>query len=103
MYFLSSNDFVSQIQDFLQKRLRLSLRPQKVLIKTLASGVDFLGWVHFSNRRVFRTVTKKRMMKKLRENPSSEAINSSLGLLKRGNTGKLRQEVFRNLVIDIFN
>jgi len=29
------------------------------------AGVDFPGWVHFPHHRVWRTVTKKRMIKKL--------------------------------------
>jgi RNA-directed DNA polymerase len=35
-----------KISVFLKTRLRLSLHPDKVFIKTLSSGVDFLGWVH---------------------------------------------------------
>ena len=32
---------------FLHDSLRLTLRLDKVFITTMASGVDFLGWVHF--------------------------------------------------------
>ncbi|MEK7170105.1 MAG: reverse transcriptase/maturase family protein, partial [Patescibacteria group bacterium] len=46
-----------QIREFLRERLKLSLHPDKVFIKTLASGVDFLGWVHFPDHRVLRTST----------------------------------------------
>lgn len=46
------------IDAYLQLNLRLELHPDKVFIKTLASGVDFLGWVHFPDHRVLRTVTK---------------------------------------------
>ena len=34
--------------DFLSGELKLDLHPDKVHIKTIFSGVDFLGWVHFS-------------------------------------------------------
>ena len=51
------------IRDFLRDRLHLTLHPNKVSIHTLASGIDFLGWVHFPNRRVLRTTTKKRMFR----------------------------------------
>jgi RNA-directed DNA polymerase len=84
---------ISVIKDFLQSRLKLYLHPRKVFIKTLASGVDFLGWVHFSDYRVLRTATKKRMIKKILENPSSETLNSYLGFLSHGNTGKLRNKI----------
>src|SRR3990167_7132742 len=43
---------------FLRDRLKLQLHPDKVSIKTFASGVDFLGWVHFPDHRVLRTATK---------------------------------------------
>ncbi len=36
-----------KVAAFLSGPLALSLHPDKVFIKTLASGVDFLGWVHF--------------------------------------------------------
>jgi len=34
---------LQEINYFLQNRLKLQLHPDKVFIKTLASGVDFLG------------------------------------------------------------
>src|SRR3989344_1342327 len=48
-------------ESFLQEKLKLNLHPDKVFIKTLSSGVDFLGWVHFTDHRVLRTATKRRM------------------------------------------
>jgi retron-type reverse transcriptase len=47
-----------EVKIFLWERLKLELHPCKVSIATLASGVDFLGWVHFPDHRVLRTVTK---------------------------------------------
>ncbi len=84
---------VPQIHKFLDERLKLRLHPQKVSIATVASGVDFLGWVHFSNHRVLRTATKRRMLRRLRESPTKETINSYLGLFQHGNTRRLRTEV----------
>ena len=78
--------FISIIQHFLEKRLYLQLHPDKLYIKTLASGVDFLGWVNFPDHRVLRTSSKRRMLKRLRENPTVETIASYRGLLKHGNT-----------------
>ena len=87
--------FALSIQKFLQKRLRLNLHPRKVFIKTLTSGVDFLGWLHFPDHRVLRRITKRRMMRRLRENPKPETITSYLGLLGHGNTYRLRGEMFK--------
>src|SRR3990167_10408621 len=83
-------ELISKIEDFLEERLRLKLHPDKIYIKTLNSGVDFLGWVHFPDFRVLRTTTKRRMFKRIKENTKPEIINSYLGLLKHGNTFKLR-------------
>lgn len=63
----------------------------KVFIETLASGVDFLGWVHFPQHRVLRTVTKRRMLRNLATGEVSEnTIVSYSGLLSHGNAWKLR-------------
>ncbi len=82
-----------KISEFLKTRLKLSLHPDKVFIKTLASGVDFLGWVHFPHHRVLRTATKRRMFKRLIKNHKKGTITSYLGLLKHGNTYKLTKMV----------
>ncbi|MDP3962546.1 MAG: RNA-directed DNA polymerase, partial [bacterium] len=60
-------EVLNKVSNFLAKNLKLSLHPNKVFIKTLASGVDFLGWIHFPNHRVLRTSTKRRMIKNLKK------------------------------------
>jgi len=82
-------DLLIPIQNFLKTRLKLEFHPKKIFIKTLTSGVDFLGWVNFVDYRVLRTSTKKRMFKKIGQSSTNETINSYLGLLKHGNTHKL--------------
>jgi len=81
------------IKEFLQDRLKIELHPDKVFIKTLASGLDFLGWVHFSDHRVLRTTTKRRMFKRLQGSQTTETLNSYLGLLKHGNTELLKKRI----------
>jgi retron-type reverse transcriptase len=83
-------NLLPKISDFLDTKLRLALNPQKVFIKTLASGVDFLGWVHFTDHRVLRASTKRRMFRKTQENPSDETAQSYLGLLRHGDTFRLK-------------
>jgi len=90
---------VEPIQKFLKENLELELHPNKIEIKTLASGVDFLGWVHFSDHRILRTRTKRRMMKRVRECPTSETLNSYFGLLQHGNTYKSRLEVEKEFIL----
>ena len=84
------------IRSYLSEKLKLELHPKKVLIKTIVSGVDFLGWVNFSDHRVLRTTTKRRMIKKLMESQSRERFQSYLGLLTHGNTHKLREKVLKH-------
>jgi len=84
---------ISIIMDFLFYNLKLELHPDKLFIKTLASGVDLLGWIHFSDHRVLRTATKRRMMRRLEQNKSSATTDSYLGLLKHGNTYKIEKKV----------
>jgi retron-type reverse transcriptase len=81
---------IPQIKFFLENKLKLKLHPNKISIKTLNSGEDFLGWVHFSDHRILRTSTKKRVLKKIKIHPTPESFNSYLGLLKHGNTQKLQ-------------
>jgi len=82
-----------KIGEFLKERLKLELHPNKVEIRTLASGVDFLGWVHFTDHRVLRKSTKKRMFRRIAESPKNETYQSYLGILGHGNTIKLWHKV----------
>ncbi len=78
---------------FLRDKLKLRLHPNKVSIETLASGVDFLGWVHFPDHRVLRTSTKRRMFRRIKEMGSKEeTVQSYLGLLSHGNARKLHEK-----------
>jgi hypothetical protein len=89
---------ISKIGFFLKEQLKLILHPDKVYIKTFASGVDFLGWVHFPNHKVLRTTTKKRMFKNLKKSEGNEnVLQSYLGLLSHGNAQKIKNEIFRRI------
>jgi retron-type reverse transcriptase len=82
------------IRDFLSQKLNLELHPNKLFLKTLVSGVDFLGWVHFPKYRVLRTTTKRRMIKRIAVHPTKGTIASYMGLLKHGNAYKLKKKIF---------
>lgn len=75
-------EITSEIQDFLKNKLKLKLNPDKISIKTLNSGEDFLGWVNFPDHRVLRTTTKRRMFRRIKTNPTPETLNSYLGFLR---------------------
>jgi retron-type reverse transcriptase len=87
-------EFLSQIAVFLETELQLSLHPRKITVKTVASGVDFLGWVHFPDHRVLCTATKRRLYRKFKKDLGNESIASYKGLLSHGNTYKLKCQLF---------
>ena len=100
--FLSGNKdellkIIGPIKDFLKNRLKLKLHPNKIFLKTLYSGVDFLGWVNFPDHRGLRTATKRRMFKRVKVNKAQETLSSYLGLLKHGNTCKLRTKILQSI------
>ncbi len=73
---------LQSVRQFLEDKLTLMLHPNKVSIETFSSGVDFLGWVHFPQHRVLRTITKRRIFRKI----SSSNQNSYKALLQHGNS-----------------
>ena len=87
-------DILLRSSDFLWNDLWLTLHPDKISIRTLASGVDFLGWVHFPDHRVLRTTTKRKMFRTILANGGKdESVQSYLGLLSHGNGHKLREQI----------
>jgi RNA-directed DNA polymerase len=82
------------IRNFLHDELCLTLHPNKVSIETIASGIDFLGWVHFPEHRVLRTTAKRRMLRRAEGmEEDSPTVQSYLGMLSHGNAQKLREEM----------
>lgn len=65
----------------------------KIFLKTIGSGMDFLGWTYFPYHRVLRTKTKKRMMKRVIHNPTEATFQSYLGMLGHGNGYGLEKEL----------
>jgi len=90
---------VALIKEFLQNNLNLELHPNKLFLRTVSSGLDFLGWVNFPDHRVLRRATKDRMFRRLKVNSGKESINSYLGLLSHGNAQKLSSVVRSNFRI----
>ncbi|KKS42623.1 hypothetical protein A3H03_03335 [Candidatus Kuenenbacteria bacterium RIFCSPLOWO2_12_FULL_42_13] len=96
---------ISEVGRFLSDELKLELHPDKIFLKTLASGVDFLGLVNFPDHRILRTSTKRRMIRKIKEKEKDlaigligrdkfyETVNSYLGMLKHCCGEKIRREI----------
>lgn len=89
------------VRSFLSLELALDLHPDKIVLKTIASGVDFLGWTHFPYHRVLRTKTKKRMLKRIAgsvgtiHEPSlpDAILQSYLGMLSHGDAFDLEKQI----------
>jgi retron-type reverse transcriptase len=85
------------IDSFLKERLKLSLHPDKIIIKKHHQGIDFLGYVSFPCHKILRTKTKRRMFKRIRQRINSESFEqtfqSYLGVLKHCNGYKLKKEL----------
>ncbi|MFA5355630.1 MAG: reverse transcriptase/maturase family protein [Candidatus Paceibacterota bacterium] len=91
---------IGPIGDFLRIKLKLTLHPDKIFIKTLLSGMDFLGWKHFFNHRIIRNTTRLRAIKRIKDSDyNSATLNSYFGLLGHGNTYKIRNKIL-NLAIN---
>ena len=87
-------NLIFPIKIFLKEKLKLELHPDKIFLKTLASGMDFLGMVNFSDHRILRTTTKRRMLRKIKEKKFlwredligeekfNQTLQSYLGILK---------------------
>ncbi len=74
---------------FLTQKLALTIHPDKVFVKTVYAGLDFLGWVHFPSHGVLRTSTKRRMFRKV----SEKNIQSYMGLLRHGGGYGIMQQL----------
>lgn len=83
------------ISSFLGRKLALSLHPDKVYIKTAASGVDFLGWVHFPDHRILRGSSWRRMIRHLAESRKEARLQSYRGMLSHGNAHGLSTRYLR--------
>lgn len=80
-------ELVAPIKSYLKQNLQLDVHPDKIYIKTVASGIDFLGFVNFPDHRVLRAKTKRRMLKRINQ----KNLPSYLGLIKHCHGYKLSQ------------
>lgn len=76
---------IPRIRTFLSDTLALDLHPDKLYLKTYASGIDFLGWIHFTDHRVLRTASKRRMLRTLALGRGKARLQSYRGMLSHGN------------------
>jgi len=112
------NDFdylaglIPVLRNFLNQELCLELHPNKLSIRPLRQGIDFLGYVILPHHIALRTKTKRRMFKKLfqkqnlvrrellDEESFRQTIQSYLGLLSHCRAYDLSMTVENNFGIN---
>lgn len=82
-------ELILKINSFLQIRLKLSLHPDKIIIRKASQGIDFLGYIALPHYRLVRTKTKNRILRLA----SKKNLPSYLGVLKHADSYKLREEL----------
>jgi retron-type reverse transcriptase len=100
---------LARIETFLKNHLQLSLHPEKITIRKYRQGIDFLGYVVFSNFKLLRARTRRRIVRKLKMkisecrngNISDEQLNqtiqSFLGVMSHANSNKLQKNLLNHV------
>jgi len=95
--------YTSVLEQFLSSKLKLSLHPNKISIRKLSWGIDFVGYVALPHHQVLRTRLKQRIFRRIKERlqqyehgqlslgSCDQSIQSYFGILKHANTYKLEQ------------
>jgi len=82
-------NLIIKIAQFLENSLKLSLHPDKILIRKYHQGIDFLGYVSFANHSILRVKTKNRILRRVNQ----KSLQSYLGVLKHCNSYKIRDKI----------
>ncbi|PIP21459.1 MAG: hypothetical protein COX39_02930 [Candidatus Nealsonbacteria bacterium CG23_combo_of_CG06-09_8_20_14_all_40_13] len=80
---------IEVIEHFLNNKLKLKVHPNKIIIRKLKQGIDFLSYVVLPHYRLLRTKTKRRMFKRA----NRKNLSSYLGLLQHCNSYKLSRSL----------
>lgn len=106
------SELVPKISGYLDGNLKLQLHPNKIIIRKLNWGVDFLGYVTLPRYKVLRTNTRRRIMRKIKNRKQEfeagilskesfeSSINSYLGVLKHCRGFKIKNKIFKILRLD---
>ena len=96
---------IPRIDCFLQDKLKLHLHPNKVTLRKLSWGADFLGYIILPHYRLLRVKTKKRMLRKVESKIQEyqrgkisrkileQTLYSYLGVLKHCDSQKIKEEL----------
>lgn len=91
------------IRQFLEEKLNLSLHPNKVYLRKLSWGIDFVGYIARPHHQLLRSNTQRRVFRKVREKVDQyrtggvsqfslqQSLQSYLGVLKHSSSYKLKK------------
>jgi len=103
------------IKDFLKERLKLELHPNKITVRKLSQGVDFLGYICFPHFILPRIKTEKRIFTKIYSKIKSynqgslsyesldHTIHSYMGILSHSNSFILQQDLENQIFFRLNN
>jgi RNA-directed DNA polymerase len=90
-------EYVNVLRQFLKDKLKLELHPDKIILRKLEWGIDFLGYIVLPHYVLPRTKTKRRVLEKLKEKAGLENFNQSLqsylGYLKHASSFNVTQQL----------
>ncbi|MCX6810376.1 MAG: reverse transcriptase/maturase family protein [Candidatus Berkelbacteria bacterium] len=92
-------EYLQIIKNFVSNKLKLEIHPNKIQIRKLAWGIDFVGYVNYPKFNLVRRKTIKRIFKRLEnvDGVSDASIYSYLGHLKHANTFELSKKIRKYL------
>jgi len=82
------------INDFLKEKLKLQIHPNKIILRKISQGVDFLGYVVLPHHIILRTRTKKRILRLV----NRKNLQSYLGVLKHARARLLQQKLLERVL-----
>lgn len=83
--------FSQMIDEFLETNLKVRMHADKVVIREINQGIDFLGYISFPHYCVLRTKTKKRILKRAKK----ENLTSYFGVLKHCRSHRLKTDLLK--------
>ena len=100
-------DCAEKMKLFCKNKLLLDIHPRKISINKISQGVDFLGYILLPHRRVLRTHTKIRLLKKIsnfetvlegeiiKQKLLEQSVQSYLGVLSHCKGEKIATQIER--------
>lgn len=102
---------INTSQQFLENSLKLQLHPNKIVLRRLEWGIDFLGYIILPNGVILpRTKTKKRMFNNIETRikefyrgevddfTKGQTLQSYFGYLEHANSFKIRQKIIQEYI-----